>query len=102
MYLSEPPASSAADAMYAEDRKAMGYVMTASRVWAHGPELHDGLFALMGTAAAAAGLSVRERGILVTACAATLGDSYCSMAWGHKLASVAGADLAADVLRGGR
>jgi hypothetical protein len=29
-----------------------------------------------------------------------LGDSYCSLAWGKKLAGVAGADLAGDVLRG--
>lgn len=100
MYLSEPPTSSAADALYAGDRQAMGYVMTGSQLWAHGPELHDGLFALMGQAAETAGLSVRERGILVTACASTLGDSYCSMAWGYKLASVAGADVAAAVLRG--
>jgi uncharacterized peroxidase-related enzyme len=100
MYLSAPPSSNAADAMYAEDRAAMGYVMTGSRLWAHAPELHDGLFALLAQAAERAGLGVRERGILVTACASTLGDSYCSMAWGHKLASVAGTDLAAGVLRG--
>ena len=100
MYLDEPPPSPAADAMYAEDREALGYVMTGSLVWAHLPELHEGLFELLGTAAERAGLGVRERGILVTACASTLRDSYCSMAWGYKLASVAGADLAAGVLRG--
>jgi alkylhydroperoxidase family enzyme len=101
MYLVEPPSSPAAEAMYAEDRAAMGYVMTGSRVWAHVPDLHDDLFAVLGRAAERAGLGVRERGILITACASTLGDSYCSMAWGYKLASVAGADVAADVLRGG-
>ena len=100
MYLSQPSPSPAADAMYAADREAMGYVMTGSHLWAHGAALHDGLFELMGQATATAGLSVRDRGILVTACAATLGDSYCSMAWGVKLAGVAGADLAGDVLRG--
>jgi alkylhydroperoxidase family enzyme len=100
MYLSEPSPSPAADALYAADRKAMGYVMTGSHLWAHGAALHDGLFELMGQATATAGLSVRDRGILVTACAATLHDSYCSMAWGVKLAGVAGADLAGDVLRG--
>ena len=34
----------------------------------------------------------RQRGILVSACASTLGDSYCSLAWGSKLAGEAGAD----------
>ena len=42
----------------------------------------------------------RQRGILVAACASTLGDSYCSLAWGSQLAGDAGADLAGDVLRG--
>jgi hypothetical protein len=86
MYLSEPASSPAAEAMYAEDRTAMGYVMTGSRLWAHAPDLHDRLFELMTRAVERAGLSVRERGILVTAGASTLGDSYCSMAWGYKLA----------------
>ena len=100
MYLSPPPPSAAADHMYDDDRAEMGYVMTGSLVWAHLPELHDGLFALLGAAAEAAGLTVRDRGILVTACASTLGDAYCSMAWGAKLAGVADAELAGAVLSG--
>lgn len=100
MYLSEPPSSAAADAMYEQDRRAMGYVMTGSSLWAHLPDLHDGLFELLARAAERAGLGVRERGILITACASTLGDSYCSLAWGYKLASAADADVAAGVLRG--
>ncbi len=100
MYLTEPPSSPAAEAMYAEDRTGMGYVMTGSRLWAHAPDLHDDLFALLTRAAERAGLTVRERGILITACASTLGDSYCSMAWGYKLSTVSGAQVAADVLLG--
>jgi alkylhydroperoxidase family enzyme len=78
----------------------MGYVMTGSRLWAHAPDLHDDLFGLLARAAERAGLTVRERGILITACASTLGDSYCSMAWGYKLSTVSGAQVAADVLLG--
>jgi alkylhydroperoxidase family enzyme len=100
MYLSPPPDSPAADRMYDDDRAAMGFVMTGSRVWAHRPELHDGLFALLGTATEAAGLTLRDRGILVAACASALGDSYCSMAWGTKLAGLADAELSGAVLRG--
>jgi alkylhydroperoxidase family enzyme len=100
MYLSPPPASAAADQMYDDDRAEMGYVMTGSLVWAHRPELHEGLFALLGAAAEAAGLTVRDRGILVTACASTLGDAYCSMAWGTKLAAEADPALAGAVLGG--
>jgi alkylhydroperoxidase family enzyme len=39
--------------------------------------------------------------VLVTAAASALGDSYCSMAWGKKLAAAAGPDVAAGVIRGG-
>ena len=47
-----------------------------------------------------AGLDVRARSLLVAASASALGDSYCSLAFGTKLASVAGNDLAASVLTG--
>jgi alkylhydroperoxidase family enzyme len=49
---------------------------------------------------AVCGLTMRQRGILVTACASTLGDAYCSLAWGTKLAAVSDAETAAGVLRG--
>ena len=65
--------------------------MNASRVWAHVPGAHDGLFDLMGRAVRAGALTFRQRGILVAACASTLGDSYCSLAWGTKLAGEADA-----------
>jgi alkylhydroperoxidase family enzyme len=38
--------------------------------------------------------------VLVTAAASTLGDSYCSLAWGKKLAAESGTDVAAAVIRG--
>ncbi len=47
-----------------------------------------------------ASLTFRQRAILVTACASALGDSYCSLAWGKKLAGDAGATVAEGVLRG--
>jgi alkylhydroperoxidase family enzyme len=45
-------------------------------------------------------LTFRQRGILVSACASALGDGYCSLAWGKRLAGEAGDDVAAGVLRG--
>ncbi|NEK60164.1 hypothetical protein GCU56_20100 [Geodermatophilus sabuli] len=74
--------------------------MESSRVWAHQPALHDGLFALLQQTVAAAGLTSRQRGVLVAACAAARGDAYCALAWGGRLAQAAGADVAAGVLRG--
>ncbi|TKJ26442.1 hypothetical protein [Blastococcus sp. CCUG 61487] len=100
MFLTSPPGSPEAEALYEEDRRAMGFVMNGSRLWAHDPLLHDELFALLARASGDAGLSLRERGVLVTASASTLGDSYCSLAWGTKLAREAGGDVAAGVLEG--
>jgi uncharacterized peroxidase-related enzyme len=83
-----------------QDVEQIGFVMNVSRVWAHQPALHTGLFDLMSQAAKAASLTFRQRGILVVACASTLHDSYCALAWGKKLASVASPDVAVSVLRG--
>ena len=99
-WLDEPASTPETERLYAEDEADMGYVMNVSRLWAHLPAAHRDLFALLGQSARAGGLSVRQRGILVTACASTLGDSYCALAWGKKLAAEASAELAGGVLRG--
>jgi SAM-dependent methyltransferase/alkylhydroperoxidase family enzyme len=99
-FLAVPNPSAATQRLYDEDLDEVGYVMNASRLWAHHPGAHDGLFDLLGQAVRAGSLTFRQRGILVAACASALGDSYCSLAWGNKLAGEAGADLAAAVLRG--
>jgi SAM-dependent methyltransferase/alkylhydroperoxidase family enzyme len=99
-FLSASAMSPAAQSLYDDDLAELGYVMNVSRLWAYMPETVEGLFALMGNAARAGSLTQRQRGILVTACASTLGDSYCSLAWGTKLAKEAGPDLAGRVLRG--
>lgn len=62
--------------------------------------MHDGLFGVLGQAVRAGSLTLRQRGILVAACASALGDSYCSLAWGTKLAGKASPEVAAGVLAG--
>lgn len=89
-----------AQALYDEDTEESGYVWNVSRLWAYQPETVNRLFELMSEAFKPSGLSFRQRGILVTAAASTLGDSYCSLAWGGKLASATQPDLAASVLLG--
>jgi uncharacterized peroxidase-related enzyme len=74
--------------------------MNVSKLWAYQPATLNHLFDLMGESYATEGLTFRQRGILVTACASTLGDAYCSLAWGTKLASKSDAGTAAAVLRG--
>jgi alkylhydroperoxidase family enzyme len=99
-FLQPAPPSPAADHLYADDVAEVGYVMNLSRVWAHLPDAHVGLFDLLARCAGAAGLTLRRRGVLISALASTLGDPHCSLAWGTRLAGEAGADVAAGVLRG--
>ncbi|GAC1535170.1 MAG: hypothetical protein NVS3B1_29640 [Marmoricola sp.] len=86
--------------LYDEDTEESGYVMNVSRLWARQPATVGALFDLMAQAVRPAALSFRQRSILVAACASTLGDAYCSLAWGNKLSADAGPVTAAGVLRG--
>jgi uncharacterized peroxidase-related enzyme len=100
-FLAEPVQLSArASAAYADDEAELGYVMNATRLWAHDIEAMESLFKTLGRVTRTAGLSVRDRGILVTAATSTLGDSYCSLAWGAKLAAAASDQVSAGVLTG--
>jgi uncharacterized peroxidase-related enzyme len=100
-FLADPDPTPQVQALYDADVQDRGYVMNLSRAWAYDSDAHDRLFALVADVARNGGLSMRDRSILVTACASTLGDSYCSLAWGAKLASETDdADLAAGVLTG--
>jgi len=99
-FLGQAPESAAAERLFAHDRQTFGFVMNLSSAWAHQPDLHDALFDLIGRTAEAAGLSYRERGVLISALASTMGDPHCSLAWGSRLAGAAGDDVAAGVLRG--
>jgi uncharacterized peroxidase-related enzyme len=99
-FLSPAPDSQGARRLYDADVGGDGYVMNLTRVWAHHPELIDRLTELLGEATKAADLSLRQRGVLVTAVASALGDSYCSLAWGQKLADAAGVEVAVASLTG--
>jgi len=99
-FLPQPQITPEVQALYDEDLAETGYVWNASRLWAYQPETVQGLFDLMSQAFKPSRLSFRQRGILVTATASSLGDSYCSLAWGGKLAAASEPDLAAGVLKG--
>lgn len=99
-FLEEPETTAAVQAMFDEDVTDLGFVMNSSRLWAHQPSVCGHLFDLMSEAFGASGLSFRHRGLLVTATASTLGDSYCSLAWGYKLSTVDSGAAASAVLRG--
>ncbi len=99
-FLAPPPPSQAVDRLHEEDRAEVGYVMNLTHAWGHRPDLQDGLFELARQAVGPLELDLRRRGVLVAACASAFGDSYCSLAWGTRLAGAADPDTAAAVLRG--
>lgn len=99
-YLSPPPHSPHAQRLFDDDLASVGYVMNVSRLWAYLPAALDGLSDLMGQVTAAASLSHRQRAILVTAAASTIGDSYCALAWGKRLAAASTPATAAGVIAG--
>ena len=99
-FLGEPAASAEAQELFDEDLADDGFVWNVTRLWARQPDTLKQLFALMSDAFRASGLSFRQRGILVTAAASALGDSYCSLAWGGKLAGASDAAVASGVLTG--
>jgi SAM-dependent methyltransferase/alkylhydroperoxidase family enzyme len=99
-FLAPAPPSAGADRLRADDLDDLGYVMNASRLWGRMPGTLDGLFGLLRECVKAGGFDLRRRGILVTAAASALGDSYCSLAWGGKLAAASDTAVAHGVLTG--
>jgi alkylhydroperoxidase family enzyme len=99
-FLEVPVVTTEAQALFDEDIAEDGYVMNVSKLWAYNVSVVTGLFDLMRQAVTDQELSFRQRGVLVAACASTLGDSYCSLAWGTKLAGVSDPETAAAVLLG--
>jgi uncharacterized protein YciW len=99
-FIAAPAPSDAAQDLFDDDIEHYGYVMNASRLWAYQPEVVNGLFDLMRQATSGRPFTMRERGILVAACASAYGDSYCSIAWGAKLSENSNPDLAAGVITG--
>jgi uncharacterized peroxidase-related enzyme len=99
-FLSVPERTADGERIFSDDVAEFGYVMNVSRLWAYQPATVIGLFDLLRQANSADNLSVRQRAVLVAACASAFGDSYCSLAWGSKLAEASDAQTAAAVLRG--
>ena len=60
-----PSTDGGPSALYDEDVEELGYVMNASRLWAHQPGAQGGLFGLLKDAVGAGALTFRQRGILV-------------------------------------
>jgi uncharacterized peroxidase-related enzyme len=101
VFLEEPPATPETAATHDSAREGDGYVANFVRLWCWRPDLFksfvDLRLALMGSTT----LTDREQAIVVAATVSAFGDSYCSLAWGGKLAKLAGDETAGGVIAGG-
>jgi uncharacterized peroxidase-related enzyme len=87
--------------VHEESLASDGYVPNYVRVWCWRPDVLQAFAKLRADLLADSMLSGREVAVLVAATASKLGDSYCSLAWGEKLADAADEGTAVDVIRGG-
>ena len=99
-FLTVPPTTRERQHLYDNDVHEVGYVMNLSLLWAQLPDAKVTWESLLMLAVETAGLTFRQRALLVSACAATLGDAYCSLAWGNRLAGTSDPALAAAVVIG--
>lgn len=98
LLLGEAEATPAGQAFADEEVATLGFVSNATRLWMHDPSLHEHLFELIIGSGRSAGLSVADRGVATILATAEVGDTYCPLAWGQKLATATSPELAASVL----
>lgn len=99
MFLQKPADTAETARMYQGDLDGHGFVANLSRLWAWRPDVFEAFTSLRSLLTTQSSLSPRELGVLVCATAATLGDSYCALAWGTRLAKASDASTAVAVLR---
>jgi len=99
-FIAAGPPSAEAQEIFEQYEASDGYVANYARVWCWRPEILTEFAALRAKLTGGSSLSPREIAILTVGTASARGDSYCSLAWGGRLAALAGEDTAAAALRG--
>jgi uncharacterized peroxidase-related enzyme len=99
-FLADPPLTPEVSAVYEDGLASDGYVANYTRPWCWRPDVLTAFAKLRADLLADSSLSAREVAVMVAATAAALGDSYCSLAWGQKLAEVSDEETAAGVIEG--
>ena len=100
MFLSNPPEDETVRKMFDEVETDEGFVMNFARLWAWRPDVHVAYSGARQLLASKTQLSPREIAVINSTTASRIGDSYCSIAWGTKLAGLTDAETAAAVLQG--
>jgi uncharacterized peroxidase-related enzyme len=99
-FLGEPPAGEAVEAERSLCRESSGFVYNYLQAWCWRPDLSAAFRALRAQVSEGSALTDEDLAVLVTATASKLGDSYCSLAWGAKLAGLSGDATSAQVIAG--
>ena len=99
MFLSAPPNDQRVQDVYDGANAEDGYVANYIRLWCWRPDVHAAFSDARALLVNQTSLSAREIAVLNSATARGLGDSYCSIAWGTKLANLIDSASAAAVLR---
>jgi uncharacterized peroxidase-related enzyme len=100
MFLSEPPGGEGRERAYTSDLESDGYVNNLTRLWCWRPEVLTAFTEVRGKALEGSSLTELEVAVLVASTASARSDSYCSLAWGSRLAELTNEQTAADVLAG--
>lgn len=100
MFLSDPPVDDSVKALFDEAQSEDGYIQNYVRLWAWRPDILLAFDEARQLLVSTALLSAREIAILNSITASRLGDAYCSIAWGAKLADASDDSTAAALLRG--
>jgi uncharacterized peroxidase-related enzyme len=100
MFLREAPETSDVRAAHDAERASEGYVSNHTRLWSWRIDLDEEFRRLRNGIMSSSALTERDFAVLVTSTASELGDSYCSLAWGPRLASLSDEESAARVLGG--
>jgi len=88
MFLKDAPVTDDVRSCFDESAAADGYVANHTRLWAWRPDMDRDFLELRSRLLSTTSLTERERAIVVSAAVSELGDSYCTIAWGSKLASL--------------
>lgn len=99
MFLTDAPLTDDVRSVFDHANAEDGYVANHTRLWSWRPDLDQAFTELRAGLMRSSSLSDRERAIVVSAAASTLGDSYCSLAWGSRLAGLIGDEPASLVVK---
>jgi len=99
MFLHLPSANETVAALYERASAEDGYVANLTKLWAWRPDVLESFTELRKLLVTHSTLSDRERAVLVCATASSVGDAYCALAWGTRLAQQADPATAAEILQ---